>query len=122
MKTIETTATDVWCHALNHSDKPVIHGAELDYTDIHDGIHYHADLLRAAWNRWDKTITAVDSAARSLAIKADLADRDGIDVRDWPHYADDITAYRTARAESDTAYAAITALKTKRDQDTQVPS
>lgn len=122
LETVETTATEVYAHALNHGDRPVIHGAEIDYTDVHDGVVYHADLLRAAWKRWEKTVAAVDSAARSLAIKADLADRDGIDVREWPRYAEDIAAYRAARAKSDSAYAEVQTLKAKRDQNAQAAS
>lgn len=120
MKTVETTASEVWCHALDHSDKPVIHGAEVDYDDVHAGVRYHADLLAAAWKRWDKADAAVNSAARSVAIKAELADRDRIDIREWPGYAEDLTAYRAARDQADAAYAEVQSLQAKRDQAGQV--
>lgn len=47
MQTVETTATEVWFHAADHGDKPVIHDGEIDYDDVHDGVHYHAQAREA---------------------------------------------------------------------------
>ncbi|MGH3475315.1 MAG: hypothetical protein ACRDQD_00595 [Nocardioidaceae bacterium] len=122
MKTVETTASEVWCHALNHSDKPVIHGAEIDYDDVHDGVRYHADLLEAACKRADAAHKAYDSAAVTLAIDANYAERDGEDPRTWGAFADHLAAFRAADVEERAAHKHLMAMYAKRDQITQVPA
>ena len=136
MKTVETTASEVWCHALNHSDKPVIHGAEIDYDDVHDGVRYHADLLKAADEQVGVTLAAsekarrdMEEAALNVAITVDLAEKDGRSPRSFATYRDDLAAYRAAREASNAAHAEFLAaverrdaLRAKRDQNAQVPA
>lgn len=132
MKTVETTATEVYLHAADHGDRPVIHGAEIDYDDVHDGVHYHADLLRAAEKQAheaDRAATSARSAmswaAERVAIVAELADADGRDPRTWgTTYAADVGRFRKARDEWHAAHdifmascEARDALRAKRDQD-----
>ena len=121
MKTVETTASEVWCHALNHSDKPVIHGAEIDYDDVHDGVRYHADLLAAADEQVAATLAVsekargdLEQAAMNVAITVDLAEKDGRSPRGYATYADDLAAYRAARVVSDDAHAAFVAAHDRR--------
>lgn len=131
LKTEETTATEVFLHAADHGDRPVIHGAEIDYDDIHAGVRYHADLLAAADVAWETTLAASekarrdrDDAATRIAITVDLAEKDGRSPRSWSTYRTDLAAYREARVASDAAHAAFmaaherrTTLRAKRDQD-----
>lgn len=122
MNTVETTATEVWFHAADHGDRPVIHGAEIDYDDVHDGVHYHADLLEAAIEQWQTALATAEKAgrdtawaARKLAIAVDLAEEDGRSPRDFATYADDLAAYRAAAKASQVADAALVAARTRRD-------
>lgn len=122
LKTVETTATEVWLHAADHGDKPVIHGAEIDYDDVHDGVHYHADLLEAAEGQVDAMLAVsekarrdLDAAALNMAITVDLAEKDGRSPREFATYADDLAAYRAARKVSDDAHAAFMAAGDHRD-------
>ena len=122
MKTVETTATEVYIHAADHGDRPVIHGAEIDYDDVHDAVHYHADLLSAAIEQWqtalanaEKAGRETDWAARKLAITVDLAETDGRSPRDFATYADDLAAYRAAEAASKAANAVLVAARDRRD-------
>ena len=131
LKTEETTATEVFLHAADHGDRPVIHGAEVDYDDIHAGVRYHADLLAAAEKECKVALEAatkasrdLDDAARCVAITVDLADKDDRDPRSWSTYNDDLAAYRTVRDASRAAHDALQdaalrrdTLRAKRDQD-----
>jgi hypothetical protein len=117
MKTVETTAAEVWYHAADHGDRPVIHGAEIDYDDVHDGVHYHADLLEAARKRSDAAHRAYDSAAMAVAIDANYADRDGEDPRTWGAFAEHLAEFRAADAEEKAAHKHLMAMYAKRDQD-----
>lgn len=118
----ETTAAEVYLHAADHGDKPLIHGAEIDYDDVHDGVHYHADLLSAAVEQWQTAFAAAekagretDWAARKLAITVDLAEQDGRSPRDFATYTDDLAAYRAAEAASKAANATLVAARDRRD-------
>jgi hypothetical protein len=136
LPTKETTAADVYAHALNHGDKPVIHGAEIDYDDVHEGVHLHADLLAAADARWQSALAAAEKAgrdtawaARKLAITVDLAEEAGRSPRSWATYAGDLAEYRAAAEASVATDAALVdasdhrdALRAKRDQDAQATS
>ena len=131
LKTEETTATEVFLHAADHGDRPVIHGAEVDYDDVHAGVRYHADLLAAATEQWQAALAAAekagretDWAARKVAITVDLAEQGGRSPRDFATYTDDLTEYRAADKASTAANAALVvardrrvALKAKAEQD-----
>lgn len=122
LPTKETTAADVYAHALNHGDRPVIHGAEIDYTDVHDGVVYHADLLEAARKRSDAAHKAYDAAAVTLAIDVNYAERDGEDPRTWGAFADHLADFRAADVEEKAAHKHLMAMYAKRDQNAQVTS
>lgn len=115
MQTVETTATEVWFHAADHGDKPVIHGAELDYDDVHDGVHYHADLLDAARKRSDAAHKAYDRAAGVLAIDVDHAERDGEDPRTWGAFVAHLADFRAAAGEEKAAHKHLMAMYEARD-------
>ncbi|HKY59235.1 MAG TPA: hypothetical protein VJL80_14455 [Aeromicrobium sp.] len=131
LPTEETTATEVYAHALSHGDKPVIHGAEIDYDDVHDGVHYHADLLAAARTDLDAKLADAEKARRHMANTAlnvaftvDLAEKGGRSPRSFATYADDLAAFRAANEASKAAHVVLAAaadrhnaLKAKRDQD-----
>lgn len=122
LPTKETTALEVYLHAADHGDKPVIHGAEVDYDDVHDGVHYHADLLAAAEGQVDSTLSAafkarrdLDNAAMNVAITVDLAEQRGRSPRGWTTYRDDLAAFRAADAASKAAHDALQAATERRD-------
>lgn len=131
MKTVETTATEVWYHAADHGDRPVIHGAEIDYDDVHDGVHYHADLYAVARADFDAALATaekarrdLDAAAMNVAITVDLAEKDGRSPRKFSTYANDLAAFRAADEASQAAHVVLaaasereTSLRAKRDQD-----
>lgn len=121
MKVLETSAVEVYAHALDHGDRPVIHGAEIDYDDVHDGVHFHADLLKAAEAQVDATLAVsekarrdLDQAAMNMAITVDLAEKDGRSPRSFATYDDDLAAYRAASVVSDDAFAAFVAADDRR--------
>ena len=118
MQIQETSAAEVYAHALDHGDRPVIHGAEIDYDDVHDGVHYHADLLRAAEAEYDRTREAMRWSAEKVGIRAMHAAEEGLDPRKygngWDEAVAEFVAGRTAwLAASDRTQA----LRAKRDQD-----
>lgn len=117
MQTVETTATEVWLHAADHGDKPVIHGAELDYDDVHDGVHYHADLLEQERKRrmdlWEKRARAADNMA--FYVSASEARRQ--DPRESEPFGEHLAEWRRLNAMVDESIARSDALKAKRDQD-----
>jgi uncharacterized membrane protein YdbT with pleckstrin-like domain len=118
MKTVETTAAEVWYHAADHGDRPVIHGAELDYDDVHDGVHYHADLVKAAIAASDKAKRAMTWTAEKVAIRAMLAaDRDE-DPREFgTGWAEEVAEYKAARETWMAAVDRGAALRAKAAQD-----
>ena len=117
MKVLETSAAEVYAHALDHGDRPVIHGAEIDYDDIHDGVHYHADLLKPAGEALTAALRAEDRTASSLAIRVDLAVADGTDPREWPSFDEALADYRAAVQASTEACDRVTALRARVDQE-----
>lgn len=120
MNTVETTATEVWCHAQDHGDRPVIHGAELDYDDVHDGVHYHADLIAAANRRIAVLLEKRSDAAVEVAIHMDVCDSHGYPFRDGALgdlFNERLGKYRALDAELDAARDQRDALEAKRDQD-----
>ena len=118
MKTEETTATEVYAHALAHGDKPVIHGAEIDYDDVHDGIHYHADLIKAERAKYDSTKAAMIWAAEKVAIRAMLAAEKNDDPRKYgTDWAEEVAAYTAERQAWLASGDRLDALRAKRDQD-----
>ncbi|HEY9408621.1 MAG TPA: hypothetical protein VIP77_03480 [Jiangellaceae bacterium] len=117
MKIKETTATEVYAHALSHGDKPVIHGAEIDYDDVHDGVHYHADLLAAAVANNRRLRDERDEAAGELAVIVDVFDDSDRDPRTADSYPDALAKYRRLDAELRAGYEQTAALRAKRDQD-----
>ena len=121
MKIKETTATEVYAHALSHGDKPVIHGAEIDYDDVHDGVHYHADLLRAAEAEYDRSVAAMRWSAEKVALRAMHAAEEGIDPRKYgTGWADALAEFVANRGAWIAAADRTQALRAKRDQDAQV--
>lgn len=118
LPTEETTATEVYLHAADHGDRPVIHGAEIDYDDIHDGVHYHADLLKAAQAEYDRALAAMYGAADKVAIRAMLADEHAEDPREYGSgWAEEVAGYTAARVAWFAASDRTQALRAKRDQD-----
>ena len=115
----ETSAVEVYAHALDHGDRPVIHGVEIDYDDVHDGVHYHADLLIAATAAYDQAEAAMMAAAEEVAIRATLAAKDdNCDPREWgTSWAEKVAAYAAARDAWLAAADRTQALRAKRDQD-----
>ena len=118
LKTEETTATEVYLHAVDHGDRPVIHGAEIDYDDIHAGVHYHADLLAAAEAEYDRSVAAMRWSAEKVALRAMHAAEENLDPREygtgWPEALAEFVANRDAWiAAADRTQA----LRAKRDQD-----
>lgn len=123
LPTKETTAADVYAHALNHGDRPVIHGAEIDYTDVHDGVIYHANLLKAAEAEYDRTHAEMRWSAEKVALRAMHAGQEDVDPRKygtgWVEAVAEFAANRDAWvAVSDRTQA----LRAKRDQDAQAAS
>ena len=117
LKTEETTATEVFLHAADHGDRPVIHGAEIDYDDVHDGVRYHADLLQAASKALSEALKAEDRAAVQLAIRVSGADEMGIDPREYSGFAEHLADYQAAVKAGNEALARLNALNAKVDQD-----
>lgn len=117
LPTKETTATEVYCHAAAHGDRPVIHGAEIDYTDVHDGVVYHANLLTAAHQRVDALREKRDNVAVHLAIHVDVYEASGKSPRSTPRYRELLADYRRLDAELNAARDQRDALQAKRDQD-----
>lgn len=117
LPTRETTALDVYAHALSHGDHPVIHGAEIDYDDVHDGVHYHADLLAAAWADVDRFKATMMRAAEKVAIRAMLAaQNDDRDPRGWGEdWAETVAEYATVRESWMAAVDRVGALQNKQD-------
>lgn len=117
LPTRETTALDVYAHALSHGDRPVIHGAEIDYDDVHDGVHYHADLLAAAIAKNQRLREDRNEAAHELAILIDVYTAAGDDPREARDFATRVEEYRRLDAELRAGYDQSAALRAKRDQD-----
>lgn len=122
LPTEETTAAEVYAHALAHGDRPVIHGAEIDYDDVHDGVHYHADLLDAAEKQVAKSLerlvkaqSATKWTAWSVAIGVDITDRDGRDPRTFTSYSADLAKFRAALVEEEAATEALRQANDARD-------
>lgn len=116
LATKETTATEVWCHAQDHGDKPVIHGTDVDYDDVHDGVHYHADLLKAAQQRSAAAHKAYDRAAVALAIDVNFAEKGGEDPRTWGAFTAHLADFRAADAEERAAHKYLMAMYDARDK------
>ena len=118
LPTEETTATEVYAHALSHGDKPVIHGAEIDYDDVHDGVHYHADLLAAAEAEYDRSHRAMSWSAEKVAMRAMHAADEDMDPRKYgTGWSAAVTEYVANRAAWIIASDRTQALRAKRDQD-----
>ena len=113
LPTEETTATEVYAHALAHGDRPVIHGAEIDYDDVHDGVHYHADLRAAASKALSEALKAEDKAAVRLAIRVSGAEEMDIDPREFSGFAEHLADYRAAVKAGNEAMARLNALDAK---------
>lgn len=113
----ETSAVEVYAHALDHGDRPVIHGAEIDYDDVHSGVHYHADLLAAAVEQNRSLREQRDRAATNLAIHVDIYEKDGRSPRSTARYRDLLAEFRRRDAALQEGYAKSDALRAKADQD-----
>jgi len=128
LPTVETTATEVYAHALNHGDRPVIHGAEIDYDDVHDGVHWHADLLKAAEAEYDRAHGAMRWSAEKVAIRAMHAAEEGVDPRKYgTSWKASVVEFVAARNAWLAAADRTQALRAKRDQEaapkaTEVPA
>lgn len=117
LRTQETSAVEVYAHAADHGDRPVIHGAEIDYDDVHDGVHYHANLLTAAHQRVDALREKRDNAAVSLAIHIDVFEASGRSPRSTARYRNVLADFRRLDAELNAARDQRDALQAKADQD-----
>lgn len=118
LPTRETTALDVYAHALSHGDRPVIRGADIDYDDVHDGVHYHADLLAAAEAEYDRSHRAMSWSAEKVAMRAMHAAEEGMDPRKYgTGWAAAVDEYKAARDTWNAAADRTQALRAKRNQD-----
>ena len=117
LKVKETSAAEVYAHALDHGDRPVIHGAEIDYDDVHDGVHWHCDLLMQAITKNQDLRSERNEAAYDLAVIVDVWEKAGDDPRQATDFADALAKYRRLSADLVAGYEASAALRAKADQD-----
>lgn len=118
--TRETSVAEVFAHALDDDGTVTITGASVDYDDVHDGVHYHADLIEAARAEWNRRLEVMREAAEAVALRAMLADEHarGGDPRAWGlDWAEKVAEYATAREAWFAAGEILQALYAKRDQD-----